>query len=84
MTESELKEAVPLSNRVGGSKPRYPWYQYSVGESFFKAMSKEDIDADKGRPSPPPSVKERGIVWTTTRIYNKQRKQYGYQCKRIK
>ena len=83
MTSDEVKEAVSLSNRCGGSKPHYPWYTYDVGESFFKPMSKDELDEDKGRPAVPPSVREKGIRWTTTRIYNKKRKQYGYKCTRI-
>lgn len=83
MTSDEVKEAVSMSNRSGGSKPRYPWYTYDVGESFFKPMSKDELDADKGRPAPPPTVREMGIQWTSKRIYNRKRKQYGYQCTRI-
>ena len=82
MSPMELKEAVPMSKR-GGSLARYPWYELEVGQAFFKAASKEDVDRDKGRPGAPESLKERGIVFKITKIYNKVKKQYGYQALRI-
>lgn len=83
MSEEEVADSVPLNGGKGGSKARYPWYTYKVGKSFFKPMSKEDMESGKGRPAPPKGTKEQGIVWTTQGIWNATRKQYGYQCTRI-
>jgi hypothetical protein len=46
-------------------------------------MSKEELDADKGRPGVPSTVREHGINWTTKRIYRRNVKQYGYQVTRV-
>ena len=64
---------------------RYPWRDpsYEVGDSFFKPMSKEEVDADKGRPGIPPSVREEGILWTSKRVYRRDVKQYGYKVTRL-
>tara|TARA_B100000214_G_scaffold288234_1_gene217802 strand:- start:237 stop:575 length:339 start_codon:yes stop_codon:yes gene_type:complete len=75
---------IPISKRSGGRSQRYPWTDpsYNVGDSFFKAMSKEEMEADKGRPGAPPSVKEQGIIWRTKSGYFSDRKQYGYKVTR--
>ena len=84
LSKDDERQCASLSNR-GGSLSRYPWRDpsYKVGDSFFKPMSKEEIDQDKGRPGQPPSVREEGIIWRSKRVYNKRSKQYGYQVTRI-
>jgi hypothetical protein len=84
LTNEDKQHCVTLSTR-GGSSQRYPWTDpsYDVGDSFFKAMSKEELDADKGRPGVPSTVREHGINWTTKRIYRRNVKQYGYQVTRV-
>ena len=84
LTTADEKQCVSLSNR-GGSLSRYPWRDpsYKVGDSFFKPMSKEEVDADKGRPGIPPSVREEGILWTSKRVYRRDVKQYGYKVTRL-
>lgn len=81
MSAHEVSESVPLS--TGGSKARYPWYEYNVGESFFVPMSQEDLKKGKCRPGPPKGVKDSGRIWETKSIYNSVRKQYGYKVTRI-
>ena len=75
---------IPISKRSGGSSQRYPWIDpsYAVGDSFFKPMSKEEVEADKGRPGAPPSVKAQGLVWKTKSGYFADTKQYGYKVTR--
>lgn len=72
----------PLSNRVGKG-PTYPWYTTPVGGWFFKAVSKEELDSDKGRPGYPKNIAEKGIVWKSQKMYCEDTKQYGYHCQRI-
>jgi hypothetical protein len=84
LTADDEKQCVSLSNR-GGSIGRYPWRDpsYKIGDSFFKPMSKEEVDQDKGRPGQPPSVRDEGIIWRSKRVYHKGKKQYGYRVTRI-
>ena len=80
MTVEEREQCIPLSSR-NGSTCRYPWIDpsYKVGDSFFKAVSKEELDADKLRPSCPKNIKEHyNVSWASRGHYNKLRKQYGY------
>ena len=85
LSKEDEKQCISLSNR-GGSLSRYPWRDptYKVGDSFFKPMSKEEVEVDKGRPGQPPSVREEGIVWRSKRVYNKRKKQYGYKVTRVR
>ena len=85
LSKDDERQCVSLSNR-GGSLSRYPWRDpsYKIGDSFFKAMSKEEVENDKGRPGQPPSVRDEGIIWRSKRIYHTGKKQYGYQVTRIK
>ena len=85
LSKDDEKQCVSLSNR-GGSPCHYPWRDpsYRVGDSFFKAMSKEEVENDKGRPGQPPSVRDEGNIWRSKRIYHTGKKQYGYQVTRIK
>ncbi len=74
------------SNSSKGRQSTYPWRdpEYQIGDSFFKHVSKEDIDDGKGRPNVPTSLRETtGRRWTTTKAYNDQTKQYGYLCERV-
>ena len=83
LSKEDEKDCVPLSNR-GGSSQSYPWTDpsYQIGDSFFKPMSKEEMEQDKGRPGVPPSVRQCGINWQTKRIFRNSTKQYGYQVTR--
>tara|TARA_B100000029_G_scaffold217178_1_gene214975 strand:+ start:246 stop:563 length:318 start_codon:yes stop_codon:yes gene_type:complete len=74
----------PLSNR-GGSTSRYPWRDpsYTIGDSFWKAVSKEELDAEKCRPGVPPSVRKEGINWKTKACYDNHKKQYGWLVTRV-
>lgn len=72
-----------LSNRKGKSA-NYPWYSTPVGGWFFKAVSKEDLDNDKGRPGFPKGLSQKGIKWKTERVFCEETKQYGYYCERVK
>jgi hypothetical protein len=83
MSKDEVFSVKLMSTRRP-SCARYPWDRFAVGESFFKAVSKEDLDADKGRPALPPNLKRKGISWTTCRIYHPRKKQYGYMATRVK
>jgi|TARA_R100000005_G_C4877563_1_gene130833 hypothetical protein len=73
------------SNSGSGRQCTYPWRdpEYQVGDSFFKACTKRDVDEGKGRPNVPPTLKGTGRVWRTTKAYNNMTKQYGYFCERI-
>ena len=84
LSKDDERQCVSLSNR-GGSSCRYPWRDpsYKVGDSFFKPMSKEEVDQDKGRPGQPPSVREEGRIWRSKRVYLQNKKQYGYKVTRI-
>jgi hypothetical protein len=73
----------PLSNK-GGKTSSYPWTSTSVGGWFFKAVSKDDLDKDKGRPAYPRSLAEKGIKWKSCKMFCEETKQYGYYCERIK
>jgi len=68
----------------GGSPCRYPWMSTPVNGWFFKAVSKEDFDEDKGRPGFPKSLKDSNMKWTTERIYCETTNEYGYLCTRVK
>ena len=85
LSKEDERQCVPLTNR-GGSIGRYPWRDpsYKVGDSFFKPMSKEELEQDKGRPGQPPSVRDEGLIWRSKRIYHKGKKQYGYRVTRIR
>lgn len=72
----------------GGGQGRqctYPWRdpEYKVGDAFFKACSKSDVDDNRGRPSVPSNLRLSGRVWRTTKSYNNMTKQYGYLCERV-
>ncbi len=84
LNKEDEKYCRSLSKR-GGSVSRYPWLDpsYKIGDSFFKAMSKEEIEADKGRPSIPPGVRSQGVLWSTKGIYREDVKQYGYKVTRV-
>lgn len=73
------------TNSHTGRQCTYPWRdpEYQIGDCFFKHVSKEDVDMGKGRPNVPPSLKETGRRWTTTKAYDNQTKQYGYYCERV-
>jgi len=80
MTVEERDSCVPLFKRAG-SNCRYPWIDpsFKVGDSFFKAVSREELEADKLRPSCPKNIKEQyNVNWMSRGHYNKIRKQYGY------
>jgi hypothetical protein len=72
-----------LSSR-GGSKTQYPWMQTPVNGWFFKAVSKEDLDKDKGRPGYPKSIKDLNMKWSTEKTFCEETKQYGYLCTRLR
>ena len=80
LSSKEARDCVPLTSR-GGSLARYPWTDpsYNEGDSFFKPMSKEELDNAKGRPSPSPTVKAMGYKWRSKSVFNNKTKQYGYQ-----
>jgi len=84
VSRKESQFITPLSNR-GGSISRYPWRDpsYLVGDSFFKACSKEELDAEKCRPGVPPSVRKEGISWKTKASYCNRTKRYGWLCTRV-
>ena len=67
----------------GGKTASYPWYTTPVGHWFFKVVSKEDYDADKGRPSVPEQLKKLGQKWKTIKVYCEDTNQYGYYCEHL-
>ena len=73
----------PLSNR-SGKVADYPWYTTPVGGWFFKAVSKEELDLDKGRPGFPKGLSEKGYKWKSQKMFCEETKQYGYYFERIK
>ena len=72
----------PVSNKAGKTSD-YPWYNTPVGGWFFKAVSKEELDKDKGRPGYPKGITERGIRWKSHKMFCEETKQYGYYFERI-
>ena len=82
---NQKKHIIKLGNSSKGRQSTYPWRdpEYQIGDSFFKHVSKEDIDNGKGRPNIPTTLKHTGRRWTTTKAYNDLTKQYGYWCERI-
>ncbi len=82
---NQKKHILKLGNNSCGRQCTYPWRDpdYEIGDSFFKYVSKEDIEEGKGRPNIPANIKETGRRWTTTKAYHNQTKQYGYWCERV-
>ena len=83
---SQKKHILKIGNNSHkGRQCTYPWRdpEYQIGDSFFKYVSKEDIEEGKGRPNVPTTLRETGRRWTTTKAYNDQTKQYGYLCERV-
>lgn len=72
-----------LSSR-GGGRSEYPWQSTPINGWFFKPVSKEDLDRDKGRPGYPKNLKVLGIKYTTEKTFCEETKQYGYLCTRLK
>ena len=52
-------------------------------EMQWKAVSKEELDAEKCRPGVPPSVRKEGINWKTKACYDNHKKQYGWLVTRV-
>ena len=85
LTKQEQKHVVKACPSRPGRGSMYPWKDpsYSVGDSFFKAVSPGDWGKNRGRPNVPAKNMMGGRVWRTSKAYREDTKQYGYFVVRV-